>query len=51
MIDDYVIDFEEELKLFNKSLEVDEIGEAIVNRDITDINDIMLEILKQGNAK
>ena len=37
------INFEEEIEHFKPSLEVEEVGEAIVKRDLTDI---MMELLK-----
>ena len=40
-----MIDFEEELKKFHPSLEVDEVEEAIYNHDLTDLTDL-LEIEK-----
>lgn len=45
--DTFTIDFEEELKHFKPSLEVEEIGDAIVKSDLTDMSDIMMELLKQ----
>ena len=39
-----MIDFEEELKKFQPSLEVAE--EAIYNQDLTDMTDILKEMLK-----
>jgi len=46
-----MIDFEEELKKFQPSLEVEEAEEAIYNHDITDMTDILQELLKgtKGN--
>lgn len=41
------INFEDELDHFKPSLEVEEIGEAIVRGDLTDMSDIMMELLKQ----
>ena len=37
-----MIDFEEELKKFHPSLEVDEVEEAIYNHDLTDLTDLSL---------
>ena len=37
------INFEEEIE---PSLEVEEVGEAIVKSDLTDMSDIMMELLK-----
>ena len=41
-----MIDFEEELKKFQPSLEVEEEEEAIYNQDLTDMTDILKEMLK-----
>ena len=41
-----MIDFEEELKKFQPSLEVEEAEEAIHNQDLTDMTDILKEMLK-----
>jgi hypothetical protein len=41
-----MIDFEEELKKFNKSLEIEDVGEAIYNQDITDVADIFIKMIK-----
>ena len=41
-----MIDFEEELKKFKPSLEVEGVEDAIYDRDLTDMTDIMQEILK-----
>ncbi|WP_302385937.1 hypothetical protein [uncultured Clostridium sp.] len=40
------INFEEEIEHFKLSLEVEEVGEAIVKSDLTDMSDIMMELLK-----
>ena len=40
------INFEEEIEHFKPSLEVEEVGEAIVKSDLTDMSDIMMELLK-----
>lgn len=42
-----MIDFEEELKKFNPSLEVEDAEEAIYNQDLTDMADLMVGLLKQ----
>ena len=41
------IDFDSEIERFKPSLEVEDIGEAIVKSDLTDMSDIMLELLKR----
>ena len=43
-----MIDFEEELKKFQPSLEVEEAEEAIYNHDLTDMTDILQEMLKDA---
>lgn len=42
-----MLDFEEELKKFKPSKEVDDAEDTIINRDITDLTDIMMELLKE----
>lgn len=42
-----MIDFEEEIKKFHPSLEVEEAEDAIYNNDLTDAVDLMAEILKE----
>lgn len=42
-----MIDFEEEIERYKPCLEVEDIGEAIVKSDLTDMTDIMMELLKQ----
>ena len=39
-----MIDFEEELKKFKPSLDVENVEEAIRNQDLTDIVDILREL-------
>ena len=41
-----MIDFEEELKKFQPSLEVEEAEDAIYSQDLTDMTDILKEMLK-----
>jgi len=41
-----MIDFEEEIKKFNPSLEVEDVGDAIYNQDITDVADIFIRMIK-----
>ncbi len=40
-----MLDFEEELRKFHKSVEVDDAEEAIFSRDLTDIADALIEVL------
>lgn len=42
-----MINFEEELKKFNPSLEVEDVGDAIYNQDITDVADILIRMIKE----
>ena len=42
-----MINFEEELKKFRPSLEVEEAEDAIYNQDMTDMADILVKMLKE----
>ena len=42
-----MINFEEELKNYQPSLEVEEAESAIYNHDLTDVADIMNELLQE----
>ena len=42
-----MINFEEEIKKFHPSLEIDEAEDAIYNNNVTDITDILLEMMKE----
>ena len=44
-----MINYEEELKKFNPLLDVDEVESAIYRRDLTDVIDILKEMLKMRN--
>jgi len=46
-----MIDFEEELKKFHPSLEVEDAEEAIYNQDLTDMADLMVSMLKSNNER
>ncbi|MDD2972774.1 MAG: hypothetical protein PHE02_11675 [Lachnospiraceae bacterium] len=41
-----MIDFEEELKKFHPSLEIEEAEEAIYNQDLTDMADVLVKMIK-----
>lgn len=43
-----MIDFKEELKKFEPSMEVEDAEDAIYNRDLTDMMDILQEMLKES---
>ena len=46
-----MIEFEEELKKFKPSLEVEEAEEAIYNQDLTDMTDILREMMKEARRQ
>lgn len=43
-----MIDFDEELKKFQPSLEVEEAEEAIYSHNLTDMTDILQEMIKEA---
>ena len=43
-----MINFEEDLKRFQPSLEVEEAEEAIYSHDLTDMTDILQEMMKEA---
>lgn len=46
-----MINFEEELSKFQPSLEVDQAEEAIYNNDLTDVYDIIKDLVKDKKDK
>lgn len=48
--EEIMIDFEEELKKFKPSLEVEEAEEAIYNHDLTDMTDILIEMMRDAKG-
>lgn len=42
-----MLDFEEELKKFQPSLEVEELVDAIYQDDLTDMTDLLREVIEQ----
>ena len=46
-----MINFDEEIKTFKPSLEISRVEDAIVHSDITDVQDIMLEMLKNASKE
>lgn len=42
-----MINFEEELEKFQPSLEIEQAEEAIYNNDLTDVTDIMRELIQE----
>ncbi len=43
-----MIDFDEELKKFHPSLEVEDVQDAIYNQDLTDVADIMVRLMQEA---
>lgn len=43
-----MINFDEEIKNFKPSLEISRVEDAIVRSDITDVQDVMLEMIKSS---
>ena len=46
-----MINYEEELKKFHPSMDVNEAEDAIYSRDLTDVTDILKEMLKEEKEK
>lgn len=46
-----MINFEEELKKFHPSLEVEEAEEAIYNQDLTDMADLFVRMVKEATEE
>ena len=46
-----MIDFEEEIQRSKPSLEVEAVSDAIIKSDLTDMADIMMEIMKEIKEK
>ena len=46
-----MINFEEELKKFHPSLEVEDAEEAIYNQDLTDVADLLVKMGKEAESK
>ena len=46
-----MINFEEELKKFHPSLEVDDAEEAIYNQDLTDMADVLVKMVKEAKEE
>lgn len=44
-----MLNFEEELKKFQPSLEVEEIEGAVYQEDLTDMTDLLREVIEQTN--
>ena len=46
-----MIDFEEEIQRFKPSLAVEAVEDAIVKSDLTDMTDIMMEMIRERDGK
>ncbi|RZT02520.1 hypothetical protein [Cuneatibacter caecimuris] len=46
-----MINFEEELAKFTPSLEIDEAEDSIKDEDLTDVTDIMVELLEEVRSR
>jgi len=46
-----MINFDEEIKKFHPSLEIDEAEDAIYSNNVTDLTDILLEMMKEYEDK
>lgn len=46
-----MINFEEELKKFHPSLEVEEVQDAIYNQDVTDLADVLVKLVKDAKEE
>ncbi len=44
-----MLDFEEELKKFKPSLEVEDIEDAVYQEDMTDVMDLLKQVMEQKN--
>ena len=42
-----MINFEEELKKFHKSLEIEDVEDAIFGQDLTDMADVLVGMIKE----
>ena len=46
-----MIDFEDEIKRFKPSLDVDQLEDAILKVDLTDMNDLMTQLMEEALKK
>lgn len=44
-----MLDYEEELKKFKPSLEVEDIEDAVYQEDLTDVTDLLKQVMEQNN--
>jgi len=45
-----MINFEEEIKKFHPSLEVEDAEDAIYNQDMTDMSDLVVKVVKEAKS-
>lgn len=45
-----MINFDEELRKFPQSMEIEEVEEAVHNHDLTDVTDLLTQMLEQNKA-
>ncbi len=46
-----MIDFEEELKKFHPSLELEDVEDAIYNQDVTHLADVLVKFVKESKEE
>ena len=46
-----MINFEDEIKRFKPSLDVDQLEDAILKEDLTDLNDLMKQLMEEALKK
>lgn len=46
-----MIDFEEELKKFHPSLEVEDVEDTVYNQDVTDLADVLVNFVKESKEE
>ncbi|NTV77965.1 MAG: hypothetical protein HGA25_02170 [Clostridiales bacterium] len=46
-----MINFEEELKKFHPSLEIEDVEESIYNQDLTDLADVLVKMVKEAKEE
>ena len=46
-----MIDFEEELKKFHPSLEVEDVEDTVMNQDVTVLADVLVNLVKESKEE
>ena len=46
-----MINFEEELKKFHPSLEIEDVEESIYNQDLTDLADVLVKLVEEAKEE